>query len=97
MSLVRHAQRGEFVFSPDLMALIDWADKEGIYAYYGVSDIAHLNEEDRQAIIDDLRSMLNVEEPILREFLSSLYHSNTDHVTANKILLILFAYLNDSR
>jgi hypothetical protein len=97
MSLVSHARRGEFVFSPDIKALVNWADKEGVYAHYGISDIANLNTEDRLALIDDLRSMLNVEDPIMQRFTFALYHSTIDSVTANKILLILFAYLRDSQ
>ncbi len=73
------------------------ADKDGVYDHYGVSDIAHLNAEDRLALIDDLRSMLNVGNPIMQRFIFALYHSTIDSVTANKILLILYAYLRDSQ
>lgn len=90
-SLVTHARSGHFIAAPEIAALVQWADQESIYSYYGFKDIEHYASKERQELVSEIGALMH--SPLKTEqFMRDLATSGWSEAMQNKILSL--AYIN---
>lgn len=90
-SLVTYARSGHFIAAPEIAALVQWADQEAIYSYYGFEDIEHYASKERQELVSEIGALMHSPSKAER-FMRDLESSGLSEAMQNKILSL--AYIN---
>lgn len=94
-SLVTHARSGHFIAAPEFSALVQWADQEAIYSYYGFEDIEHYASKERQELVSEIGALMHSPSKA-EQFMQDLATSGLPEAIQNKILSLAYINLSNS-
>ena len=95
LNLLSDVRIGCFRYTEDLMSLIAWSDKDGVYDRCGISDISSISKEDLSALMGDVKQMAKSQHASI--FLDGLKRSGLSQEVQNKIIVIAYASFLDSQ